>query len=65
MMTTGKSRTWIKTRTSDTLSPTNPVWTGMGLNMGLHGNRQANNCPKHGTSYLQNVFGEKMISREL
>jgi hypothetical protein len=40
-MMTGKSRrTWIKIRTSDTLSTTNPAWTGMGLNMGLHGKRQ-------------------------
>jgi hypothetical protein len=65
MMTGRSKRTWIKTRTSDTLSPTNPMWTGMGLNTAHHGNRQANNCPRHGMSYLQNVFGEKMISREL
>jgi hypothetical protein len=35
------------------------MWTGMGLNMGRHGTRQADNRPRHGTHYVQNVFGEK------
>jgi len=36
-----------------------------GIEQGPSWQEGANNCLSHGTSYLQSVFGEKIISREL
>jgi hypothetical protein len=37
------------------LSSTNPIWTGMGFNQGLCGDRMATNHLSHGTASLRNV----------
>jgi hypothetical protein len=38
-------RTWRKTCPSATLSTTNPTWINPSANLGLHGDRPANNLP--------------------
>jgi hypothetical protein len=35
---------------SATFSTTNPTWTDRSSNLGLHGERSANNCLSHGTA---------------
>jgi len=37
---------------SATLSTTNPTWTGLGLNWGIHGERSATSCLSHDVAVL-------------
>jgi hypothetical protein len=53
MKLTGETRsTRGKTCPSATLSTTNPIWTDLGLNPGLRGDRPATNGLSHGAAHL-------------
>jgi len=46
------SSTHRKTYPNVTLSTTNPIWTGLGLNLGLHGETPVTNHLNHGTTIV-------------
>jgi hypothetical protein len=62
MKLTGENqRTRGKTCPSATLSTTNPTWTDLGSNPGLHGGRPVANFLSHGTP-LAPVLGEQQVT---
>jgi hypothetical protein len=42
--------------THATWSTTNPIWTDLGTNLGLHGERPVINCPSHGMVWFMVWF---------
>jgi hypothetical protein len=49
-------RTLRKTCYNASLSTTNPTWTDPGVNLGLHGERQATNRLSHGKAYYMLIY---------
>jgi hypothetical protein len=52
ILTRENQRTLRRTCPSATLSTTNPTWTDLGINLGLHDERLATNHLSHGMVYI-------------